>query len=711
MTTPSTDELPRLGRYQVLNKLAQGGMAEIFLAKAIGVMGFERLVAIKLIHSQLTRDAEFVKMFIDEARIAMHLQHRNIVQVFDLDRAGDTYFIAMEYVHGCNLYDVYERIAQKGRWVDLPLALYIVAEVSKGLHFAHTRTGADGRPLGIIHRDISPQNVLLSFEGEVKITDFGIAKAAERLHVTTPGIVKGKYAYMAPEILKEKGVDGRADVFAAGVLLYELLVGENPFAGATPVQTIENVLQKVVPTPSQRGAMVSRELDQIAMTALAKDPNERFRSAAELAEALTEHGLNLTTARRDIASGDATVSALLHELFPEKARRTQQAAAPGSFALPLVSNPEPAVRDTYREDPSSAPDTGLGERKTDPERTDEGDSTILNLEPARPAISRGGGLYSADSEPSTALDLEKFDRSQRDRTDPVRLDFEPVTDKSLSALDEPDVTSSPKIIGPTGDYGDEDTLLNREASRAAAIPLPRIEDVAQTRPPAVSVSYPLVSPVPPQHMSGPTAPAGPAGPLHGQVYPAHPHMVAFPAAQPAPQPSRALLWIGMVLVALAIVALGSVVMLRRGTESIWVPIVSDPAGARVIINGEEQADRTPIQASLPVGQTHRIELRMPGHRTYQRDFLPLEGVEGRVDAKLEAITGSILFKVDPRDATLSVNGVSRGKVPDRLDGLLVGQDLVIRIERDGYLPHQVSTALTEQDPIVTINATLERRRP
>jgi serine/threonine-protein kinase len=334
---PPSEDLPRLGRYQVINKIAAGGMAEVFLAKATGAMGFQRLVAIKLIHANFTRDQEFVKMFIDEARIAMHLHHRNIVQVFDLDKANDTYFIAMEFVHGVNLYDVYERIASKNRWIEPSMALYLIAEVSKGLHFAHTRRGPDGRPLGIVHRDISPQNVLLSFEGEVKITDFGIATAAERLHQTAAGIVKGKYAYMAPERLQEQPTDGRVDVFSAGVLLYELLVGENPFAGTSAVDTIENVLGKKVLPPSERGAPVNQALDRITLKALAKNPAERYASAQELADAVTEYALEVTHARKDMAAGDAGLAQLLGELFPEKAKRPPGAADPKSFSLPMAT--------------------------------------------------------------------------------------------------------------------------------------------------------------------------------------------------------------------------------------------------------------------------------------------------------------------------------------------------------------------------------------
>jgi serine/threonine protein kinase len=771
MTATSNDELPRLGRYQVLNKLAQGGMAEIFLAKALGVMGFERLVAIKLIHSQLTRDGEFVKMFIDEARIAMHLSHRNIVQVFDLDKAGDTYFIAMEYVHGVNLYDVYERIASKGRWLDLPLALYIVAEVCKGLHFAHTRLGPDGRPLSIVHRDISPQNVLLSFEGEVKITDFGIAKAAERLHQTTPGIVKGKYAYMAPEILKERPVDGRADVFAAGVLLYELLVGENPYAGATPVATIENVLNKKVPPPSARGAMVSRELDDIAMQALSKDPDTRYRTAAELAEALTEHGLNLTTARRDIASGDSTVATLLAELFPEKLKRNTT-AQPGGLKLPMVV-PEPS-RDTFPEVPASPATSDY--QTTDPNQSESLDSTLMNLGPA-PAI--GGGsrreLYSADDEPSTALDLDPSSLYANDRTEGMqavtakpkqpKVDVEAATAKALPALVDDD-TRPPVVV----DDGLDRTMAhgaNRAPARPAPSPSmlgpqPRIQHgplvvpvhVPLTVEPPASRSEQLVvpvasksqlgqpafspapsghgqaSPAPQPNYGGPSAfgapphgfggpgpgpayPHGPPGPALGPgiLAPAPPSPMPFAPskAAEAPKTSRTWLFAGL---ALALAALGVVAALAVSQSSgggvVAVPIITRPSGAEVSIDGVKQASTTPIEAKLPIGRSHRIELRLRNHKVYTQDLQPLEGLTPSIDVALQPVQGTIRFVVQPPDARVVVNGAPRGTVAQPVTGLEPGQDLVVRIEADGYKPHQAVVSLSEAAPEATITHNLEK---
>ncbi len=766
MTSTSTEELPRLGRYQVLNKLAQGGMAEIFLAKALGVMGFERLVAIKLIHSQLTRDGEFVKMFIDEARIAMHLSHRNIVQVFDLDKAGDTYFIAMEYVHGVNLYDVYERIASKGRWLDLPLALYIVAEVCKGLHFAHTRIGPDGRPLGIIHRDISPQNVLLSFEGEVKITDFGIAKAAERLHQTTPGIVKGKYAYMAPEILKERPVDGRADVFAAGVLLYELLVGENPFAGPTPVATIENVLNKKVPPPSARGAMVSRELDDIAMQALSKDPDTRYRSAAELAEALTEHGLNLTTARRDIASGDSTVATLLTELFPEKLKRNSSPQA-GGVKLPMAPVAEPS-RDTFPEVMSTPASSDY--QTTDPNQSESLDSTLLNLGQAPSIQNHGHGhggsrreMYSADDEPSTALDLDPSSLYANDRTEGmkavnskkgIKVDVDAATAKALPALtDEAD--TRPPVVFPSPDEMGMDRTIMPASTRAPKqqqpapafsmgpnprmAPGPLVVPVSPPAPPPASMAGPLHSPMAPPHapmvpLSSPMAPEPsrseqlvvpvpsrsqftgilaqpPPSPMSFPSPGSPVPMPGLPQQAPPPPPNRNLLFAGVALVLVALGVIVAILASRGGAEAIAVPIITRPAGAAVTIDGVRQASLTPIEALLPPGRDHRIELELAGHKKHTQDIRPFEGVTPSIDVALEPLRVTVLFAIEPpeaRDAKVLVNGAVRGTVADKLSGLEPGQELVVRIEKDGFKPHQETLSLTADRLEMTVKATLEK---
>ena len=210
----------KFGKYLLLERIAVGGMAEVFVAKAFGVEGFERLLAIKKILPTMGEDAEFIRMFVDEARIAVQLAHANIVQVLELGKHEERLYIAMEYVSGRDLRQLMERFRKRQEAMPLPQVCLIVAEVCEALDHAHRKRDAQGRPLGIVHRDVSPQNVLVSFEGEVKLIDFGIAKAESRLQKTQSGILKGKFSYMSPEQVKGQPIDGRSDVLACGVLLW-----------------------------------------------------------------------------------------------------------------------------------------------------------------------------------------------------------------------------------------------------------------------------------------------------------------------------------------------------------------------------------------------------------------------------------------------------------------------------------------------------------
>ena len=277
------------GKYQLLEQLARGGMAEVFKAKAHGVEGFEKILVIKRILPELSQNPRFVEMFINEAKIAVTLSHANIVQVFDLGQAQNTYFIAMEYVSGMDLATVLKLAHKAGRRLSPELAVFIVSELVKGLDYAHRRRDADSHPLNLVHRDVSPQNVLLSNEGEVKLTDFGIAKARTVAQaVTDVGIVKGKYAYMAPEQILGKSVDARADVFAAGVLLYEALAGVNPFQTGSNYDTLQRIRSgDVAPIESLVG--VPAEVARVVHTAMIWDPAQRYPSAGHLYEDLIQY--------------------------------------------------------------------------------------------------------------------------------------------------------------------------------------------------------------------------------------------------------------------------------------------------------------------------------------------------------------------------------------------------------------------------------------
>ncbi|MBI2346358.1 MAG: PEGA domain-containing protein [Deltaproteobacteria bacterium] len=281
-------EPKQFGRFYLLEKLAVGGMAEIYKAKTFGAEGFEKQLAIKRILPHCSADKDFITMLIDEAKLSVVLSHANIVQVYDLGKVGDDYFISMEYINGINLRDVLYRCRE--RLIPLPqeIAVYIISEVCKGLDYAHRKTDHSGRPLGIVHRDISPQNVLISFEGEVKIVDFGIAKAAMNISHTMAGILKGKIAYMSPEQALGKAIDYRTDLFSTGILLYECLTGDKLFTGESQFEVLKKIrTMKIDVTKLPVG--IPKPLQQILVRALAYFPKDRFQSAGDMQIELTKY--------------------------------------------------------------------------------------------------------------------------------------------------------------------------------------------------------------------------------------------------------------------------------------------------------------------------------------------------------------------------------------------------------------------------------------
>jgi serine/threonine protein kinase len=276
----------KFGKYLLLERVNVGGMAEVFKAKTFGVAGFERILAIKRILPNLVEDDEFIRMFIDEARIAVQLNHSNIVQIYELGKHGDHYYIAMEYLPSRDLRAILDRMRSNGQLMPIPQAAYITKKVCEGLHYAHKKTDPSGAPMNIIHRDVSPQNILVGFEGEVKVIDFGIAKAANRASKTQAGVLKGKFGYMSPEQVRGLPTDRRSDIFAVGVLLYEMLTGERLFIGESDFSTLERVRNAEVIPPTNFNKKISPALEQVVLKSLAREVEDRHQWAIELAEDL-----------------------------------------------------------------------------------------------------------------------------------------------------------------------------------------------------------------------------------------------------------------------------------------------------------------------------------------------------------------------------------------------------------------------------------------
>jgi len=291
-------------RYRITERVASGGMAEVFRGVAESLQGFRKNIAIKRVLPALTQNKKFVAMFLDEARLSLSLQHANIVQVFDIGHADDTYFIVMEYVDGVDLKSLMEWRRRLGRRLPTAVSLNIVNEICKGLSYAHELLNSEtGRPLGIVHRDVSPPNVLISKQGEVKVVDFGLAKASSQIETTDPGVVKGKMSYLSPEAARGEEVDSRADIFSVGILLYEMLTGKRLFYGETDYQTVELVRNAKIPPIKAQNPEVEQELEDITRKALARNKEDRFQTATDLQDALAHYSYSrgLKVISRDVA--------------------------------------------------------------------------------------------------------------------------------------------------------------------------------------------------------------------------------------------------------------------------------------------------------------------------------------------------------------------------------------------------------------------------
>jgi serine/threonine protein kinase len=268
------------GRYYLLGMIARGGMAEVYRARA--QVGARRLLAVKVMRPQLAREARFVDMFHREGKLALLLSNRCIVETLELGQHDGRHFITMEYIGGRDLTQVLRRCQETQQRIPVPHAVYIAARIAEGLHFAHTLAGPDGRPLSIVNRDVSPSNVRLSYDGDVKLLDFGIAQALMKF-TSEIGILKGKFSYMSPEQIRGMPLDARTDVFSAGIILHEMLTTEKLFRGDTEFALMEKVRKAEVPLPSEFNRRVTPELDAISLKALAPNVADRYQTAAQLA--------------------------------------------------------------------------------------------------------------------------------------------------------------------------------------------------------------------------------------------------------------------------------------------------------------------------------------------------------------------------------------------------------------------------------------------
>ena len=341
-------------------------MAEVYLGEASSLEGFKKRVAIKRVLPHLAQNESFIAMFLDEARLSARLSHANIVSVFDISARDNTFFLIMEFVDGANLKRILESLHRRGQRFPLPDALYVCAEACRGLSYAHHLRDENGRPLGIVHRDISPPNIMLTRQGEVKVADFGLAKAGTQLSQTDPGVVKGKFSYLSPEAAAGREVDARADIFSLGIVLWEMLAGKRLFLGETDYATVKLIQQANIPRLAPLNNQVDETFEEILLKALTRAPEDRYQSAQEFGDALTGYlfarqlkvsnysiaSLVNTAISEDAAPGKDDTS-LINRLIQEEIDESV-AVRPDHFPLHTSSKPAgPHHHEGELEDPES----------------------------------------------------------------------------------------------------------------------------------------------------------------------------------------------------------------------------------------------------------------------------------------------------------------------------------------------------------------------
>lgn len=409
-------------RYTITERLDQGGMAEVFRGVAESLQGFKKSVAIKRILPSLTKNDKFVAMFLDEAKLSLFLQHANIVQVFDIGVTESAYFLVMEFVDGCNLKALLERLKQKSRRMETPLAIYLLLECCKALNYAHSVENPETHePLNIVHRDISPPNILMSKMGEVKLVDFGLAKANSQIESTDPGVVKGKFSYLSPEAASGLEVDHRADIFAMGIILWEMLTGRRLFYGDTDYQTVELVRQARIPSIAALNPEIEPELEAIVRKSLARNRDDRYESAADMGDALAQY---LFSRRMKVTARD--LAALVKDTQLERMRK--RSAEPKESLIDVLIQDEMAKVTSLLDDgsPAAAGEGSEGSQSLDPDHfvdTSMWTSSLLGDEelPREPA----GVAHRREPSPALVSQPEPAERRTTDELESLQEMLEP----------------------------------------------------------------------------------------------------------------------------------------------------------------------------------------------------------------------------------------------------------------------------------------------
>jgi len=706
-------EPKQFGKYFLTDKLAVGGMAEIYKAKTYGVDGFEKVLCIKRILPHAAADKDFVTMLIDEAKLSVLLSHANIVQVYDLGKVGDDYFIAMEFIHGVNLRDIMYACRETQRAIPPEIACFIASEICKGLDYAHRKTDADNQPLNIVHRDISPQNILLSYEGEVKIVDFGIAKAAMNISHTMAGILKGKIAYMSPEQAMGKAIDTRTDIFATGILLYEMLTGQKLFTGESQFEVLKKIRTSNITTDTLPDT-IPEKLREIMAKALAANVEDRYQTAGDLQIDLTRY---LYSSYADFSP--RKIAELVQDLFKEEIAQEQEAKARevAHEAQTTSMNVEEGARQVEivqgTKEPGETEDTaasGTAATQQVPETT-RPMAAATPPPPSTPPPAKkkkkwlwaiaalvilGAGIGAATS----LFPQLKFWGK------PAAV---PTSDVTTATINSDPQGANVLVEGRRTGLRTPAVIPSLEVGKSYRIRLEKEQYIPVDQMLTISSALPLTVTIPLAKEAGSlkvsSNPIGAKIYLNGEdtnkVTPAT--LTKIPLGvdlrvtlmKEGFEDAEKVLKLETKAPQTLDIALNEI---RPNTGSVMVS--SEPAGAKIEIDGKDVKRVTPTKiVNLDLDKEHKIKLTMKDLETYEKTFTlkdktPLE-IKGELKPPAPK-TGSIYVTSTPEGGRIFLDKKSTGKrTPATLTGLEVDKTYRVGVTNDGYKDYAKNVNVTE----------------
>jgi serine/threonine protein kinase len=700
---PKKQPIP-FGKYLLLDRINIGGMAEVWRGKAYAPGGFERLVAIKRILPNIAEDDEFVSMFLDEAKISVQLTHVNIAQIYDLGQNNSSYFIAMEHISGRDCRAIFDRCKKRGEPAPLALSCHVIAQMADGLDYAHRKIDGRGEEMHIVHRDVSPQNVLISYEGEVKVIDFGIAKAAGKVNRTQAGILKGKFAYMSPEQVRGLEIDRRADIFAIGICLFEMLTGERLFVGDTDFAVLEKVRNGQVPRPTTINPKIPQALERIVLKSLAPDREHRYQYASELSEELKKF---LASTGEEF--GQAELAEYMRETFADelakendRLRELDELQPPEGFLEAIANMPVP-VRKTSASNPALAvapppappPEIGLGD-------DEEAGATML-IEPdlVKVALARADALDDVEEKTTPSVDQMKMAPGPP-MLMPLPEGAAPVEGSPLQLLRSPD----PEVTDPNGtphlDHGEStDTDVSGKLKLEANI---ATEQRPAPAPPRLEV-------IPPQLVA----------PREPEPKPYKPPTIAE-LERPSASRSPALqvdkrVWMALGAAVLLIASVVGIVAATRETPQGYV-LLDVPTAARahvqVMVAGKDLGTpaQWPVLERVMAGKA-MVMVRAEGYAPFARtvDVAPGE-VPANVQAELEPLNpiAKLVVVADPETAEVRLNDkvIKKEGAPGfALAQLTVGQINRLEVRRQGFVTLNDTVIARKNGETVTVKPKLD----